>query len=245
MEKQIAIVTGTSRGIGKAIVLELARSGFYVVGTDLNEELASGVTEYLKAEGLEGEGRALDVTNSEQIDEVIKSISKDLGVPTVLVNNAGITKDNLLMRMKDDEWDAVISTNLTSVFRMSKACLRGMMKARKGRIVNIGSIVGLSGNPGQANYCSSKAGVIGFSKSMAQEVASRGITVNVVAPGFIDTEMTKALSDEQRNALSDQIPMKRLGQVEDIAKAVSFLTSDGAGFITGETLSVNGGMYMS
>lgn len=245
MEKQIAIVTGTSRGIGKAIVLELARNGFYVIGTDLNEELANIVTEYLKEEGLEGEGRALDVTNKEQIDAVIKDVTKTLGAPTVLVNNAGITKDNLMMRMKDEEWDAVINTNLTSVFNLSRACLRGMMKAKKGRIVNIGSIVGLSGNPGQANYCASKAGVIGFSKSMAQEVASRGVTVNVVAPGFIDTEMTQALSDEQRKALSDQIPMQRLGQVEDIAKAVSYLVSDGAGFVTGETISVNGGMYMS
>ncbi|THB63418.1 MAG: 3-oxoacyl-ACP reductase FabG [Gammaproteobacteria bacterium] len=245
MDKKIALVTGCSRGIGKAVVLELARCGYYVIGTDINQELAQVISDYLKAEGLEGEGRAVDVTSQEQIDAMIKEVSKEIGIPEILVNNAGITRDNLMMRMKDDEWDAVISTNLSSVFKMSRAVLRGMMKAKFGRIINIGSIVGLSGNPGQANYCASKAGVVGFSKSMAQEVASRGITVNVIAPGFIDTEMTKALSDDQRKNLSDQIPMKRLGQVEDIAKAVAFLASDGAGFITGETLSVNGGMYMS
>ncbi|THB70443.1 MAG: 3-oxoacyl-ACP reductase FabG [Gammaproteobacteria bacterium] len=245
MTKEIALVTGCSRGIGKAVVLELAAQGYYVIGTDLNDELAQSITDYIKEAGFEGEGRVLNVNDQEAIDEIIKSISKDFGAPTVLVNNAGITKDNLLMRMKDEEWDMVVNTNLSSIFRMSRAVLRGMMKAKKGRIVNIGSVVGLSGNPGQANYCATKAGVVGFSKSMAQEVASRGITVNVVAPGFIDTEMTKALSDEQREALASKIPLGRLGEVEDIAKTVAFLVSDGAGFITGETISVNGGMYMS
>ncbi len=245
MSKEIALVTGCSRGIGKAVVLELAAQGFYVVGTDINEEFAQSITDYLKDAGFEGEGRVLNVNDQETIDESIKSITKELGAPTVLVNNAGITKDNLLMRMKDEEWGAVVNTNLSSVFRMSRACLRGMMKAKKGRIVTIGSVVGLSGNAGQTNYCATKAGVVGFSKSLAQEVASRGITVNVVAPGFINTEMTKALSDEQREALASKIPLARLGEVEDIAKTVSFLVSKGAGFITGETISVNGGMYMS
>lgn len=245
MSKEIALVTGCSRGIGKAVVLELAAQGYYVVGTDINEEFAQTITNYLKEAGFEGEGRVLNVNDQDAIDEGIKNITKELGAPTVLVNNAGITKDNLLMKMKDEEWEAVVNTNLSSVFRMSRACIRGMMKAKKGRIVNIGSVVGLSGNAGQTNYCATKAGVVGFSKSLAQEIASRGITVNVVAPGFIDTEMTKALSDEQREAMASRIPLRKLGQVEDIAKTVSFLVSEGAGFITGETISVNGGMYMS
>jgi len=245
LTNEIALVTGASRGIGQAIALELAAQGATVIGTATSDKGAQAITDYLKASGATGQGLKLDVTDQSSIDAVIKHMIDTVGAPSILVNNAGITRDNLLMRMKDEEWDAIIQTNLTSLFRVSRACMKPMMKARKGRIISIASVVGVSGNAGQSNYGAAKAGVIGFSKSLAREVGSRGITVNVVAPGFIDTDMTKALADEQRNTLLAQIPLNRLGDVSEIAKAVSFLASDGAGYITGETLHVNGGMYMA
>lgn len=245
LENQIALVTGASRGIGQAIALRLAQDGATVIGTATSEKGAEAITSYLKDAGAKGVGMMLDVTAQESIDNVMKKIEAEFGVPTILVNNAGITRDNLLMRMKDEEWDAIIQTNLTSIFRVSRACLRGMMKAKKGRIISIASVVGVSGNAGQANYAAAKAGVIGFSKSLAREVGSRGITANVVAPGFIDTDMTRALPEAQRTALLGQIPLNRLGQAEEIAHAVAFLASSGAGYITGETIHVNGGMYMA
>ena len=244
-DNQIALVTGASRGIGQAIALQLARDGATVIGTATSEKGAQAITAYLKDAGAKGIGMLLNVTDQASIDQVIKDIDSQFGTPTILVNNAGITRDNLLMRMKDEEWDDIMQTNLTSIFRVSRACLRGMMKAKKGRIISIASVVGVSGNAGQANYAAAKAGVIGFSKSLAREVGSRGITVNVVAPGFIDTDMTRALPDAQREALLGQIPLNRLGQAEEIANAVSFLASNGAGYITGETIHVNGGMYMA
>ena len=245
LDNQIALVTGASRGIGQAIALQLARDGATVIGTATSEKGAQAITAYLKDAGAKGIGMLLNVTDQASIDQVIKDIDSQFGTPTILVNNAGITRDNLLMRMKDEEWDDIMQTNLTSIFRVSRACLRGMMKAKKGRIISIASVVGVSGNAGQANYAAAKAGVIGFSKSLAREVGSRGITVNVVAPGFIDTDMTRALPDAQREALLGQIPLNRLGQAEEIANAVSFLASNGAGYITGETIHVNGGMYMA
>jgi 3-oxoacyl-[acyl-carrier protein] reductase len=241
MTKQIALITGASRGIGRAIAERLAEDGFFVLGTATSESGAAAISTYL---GENGKGLMLDVSNSESIESLMKAISEEFGTPHVLVNNAGITRDNLLMRMKDDEWDDIISTNLTSVFRMSKAVLRGMMKAKTGRIINISSVVGSTGNAGQANYAAAKAGMIGFTKSMAKEVGSRNITVNTVAPGFIDTDMTKELSDDIKNHLLASIPLARLGDVKEIAHAVSFLASDGAAYITGETLHVNGGMFM-
>lgn len=242
---KIALVTGASRGIGQAIAHNLAHSGATVYGTATSQGGADKITENFKAAGLEGQGLSLNVTDADSVKEVLDTIKDAQGrTPDILVNNAGITRDNLLMRMKDDEWDSILETNLTSIFRLSKACLRGMMKAKWGRIVTIGSVVGTMGNAGQANYSAAKAGLIGFSKSLAREVGSRGITVNVVAPGFIDTDMTKALNDEQRQAMFDQIPMSRLGQPEEIANAVGFLTSDLSGYITGETINVNGGMHM-
>jgi 3-oxoacyl-[acyl-carrier protein] reductase len=241
MTKQIALVTGASRGIGRAIAERLAEDGFFVLGTATSENGAAAISAYL---GENGKGLMLDVSNSESIESVMKTISDEFGTPHVLVNNAGITRDNLLMRMKDDEWDDIISTNLTSVFRMSKAVLRGMMKAKTGRIINISSVVGSTGNAGQANYAAAKAGMIGFTKSMAKEVGSRNITVNTVAPGFIDTDMTKELSDDIKNNLLSAIPLARLGDAKEIAHAVSFLASNGAAYITGETLHVNGGMFM-
>ncbi len=241
MTKRIALVTGASRGIGRAIAERLAEDGFFVLGTATSESGAAAISTYL---GENGKGLTLDVSNSESIESVMKAISDEFGTPHVLVNNAGITRDNLLMRMKDDEWDDIISTNLTSVFRMSKAVLRGMMKAKTGRIINISSVVGSTGNAGQANYAAAKAGMIGFTKSMAKEVGSRNITVNTVAPGFIDTDMTKELSDDIKNNLLSAIPLARLGDAKEIAHAVSFLASDGAAYITGETLHVNGGMFM-
>jgi 3-oxoacyl-[acyl-carrier protein] reductase len=243
--QQVALVTGASRGIGRAIAEALAGQGHVVVGTATTDGGAQSISDYLAAAGLQGRGACLDVTDGGSVDAVIKSTEQDFGTPTILVNNAGITRDNLLMRMKDDEWQTIIDTNLTSVYRMSKACLRGMMKAKSGRIVNIASVVGASGNAGQTNYAAAKAGIFGFTKSLAREVGSRGITVNAVAPGFIDTDMTRALADEQRNALLGTIPLGRLGQPGEIAAVVAFLASDGAGYITGETLHVNGGMYMS
>ena len=241
MTKRIALVTGASRGIGRAIAERLAEDGFFVLGTATSESGATAISDYL---GENGKGLTLDVSNSESIESVMKAISDEFGTPHVLVNNAGITRDNLLMRMKDDEWNDIISTNLTSVFRMSKAVLRGMMKAKTGRIINISSVVGSTGNAGQANYAAAKAGMIGFTKSMAKEVGSRNITVNTVAPGFIDTDMTKELSDDIKNNLLTAIPLARLGDAKEIAHAVSFLASDGAAYITGETLHVNGGMFM-
>ncbi len=244
LENQIALITGASRGIGKAIALELGKQGALVIGTATSESGAESITNYMNENDIKGSGMALNVTSQESIDALMDKIGKDFGAPTILVNNAGITRDNLLMRMKDDEWNAIMDTNLGSVYRMSKACLRGMMKARQGRIVNIASVVGETGNAGQTNYSAAKAGVFGFTKSMAREVASRGITVNAVAPGFIDTDMTKGLPEEQKQALLKQIPLNRLGKPEEIAAAVSFLASPGAAYITGFTLDVNGGMYM-
>ena len=241
MTKQIALVTGASRGIGRAIAERLADDGFFVVGTATSTGGADAISDYL---GDNGKGIKLDVADADSIAAVIKTINDDFGVPTVLVNNAGITRDNLLMRMKDDEWDDIINTNLTSVFRMSKAVLRGMMKAKTGRIINISSVVGFTGNAGQANYAAAKAGMIGFAKSMAKEVGSRNITVNTVAPGFIDTDMTRELSDDIKNALLSSIPLSRLGEAKEVAHTVAFLASAGAGYITGETLHVNGGMFM-
>lgn len=241
MTNPIAIVTGASRGIGKAIAEKLAEDGFFVIGTATTNSGAEAISLYL---GDKGKGLKLNVADQHSIEEAIKSINENYGAPTVLVNNAGITRDNLLMRMKDDEWDDIINTNLTSVFRMSKAVLRGMMKAKTGRIINISSVVGSTGNAGQANYAAAKAGMIGFAKSMAKEVGSRNITINTVAPGFIDTDMTKELSDEIKSSLLASIPLARLGEAREIANAVAFLASDGAAYITGETLHVNGGLYM-
>lgn len=245
LESEIALVTGASRGIGRAIALELGARGATVVGTATSEAGAQAIGAALAEAGVQGTGMVLDVTDPGSVDAVVKAVGEQFGPVTVLVNNAGITRDNLLMRMKDEEWEAIMQTNLTSVFRLSKAVLRGMMKARKGRIISIGSVVGASGNPGQANYAAAKAGLVGFSKSLAREVGSRGVTVNVVAPGFIDTDMTRALPEDQREALLGQIPLARLGLPEEIAKAVAFLASEDAAYITGETLHVNGGMYMA
>lgn len=244
-EQEIALVTGASRGIGRAIAMALGAQGATVIGTATSEGGAQAIGEALQDASISGNGQMLDVTDQESVTANLKTIQEQFGAPTILVNNAGITRDNLLMRMKDDEWEAIIETNLSSVFRMSRACLRGMMKARRGRIINIASVVGATGNPGQTNYAAAKAGMTGFAKSLAREVGSRGITVNTVAPGFIDTDMTRALSDEQRRTLLAQIPLERLGEVEDIAQAVVFLASPDASYITGQTLHVNGGMYMN
>ncbi len=241
MTKQIALITGASRGIGRAIAERLADDGFFVIGTATSDAGADSISAYL---GENGTGMKLDVADSESVLTVMKTINDDFGAPAVLVNNAGITLDNLLMRMKDEEWDDIINTNLTSVFRMSKAVLRGMMKVKTGRIINISSVVGSTGNAGQANYAAAKAGMIGFTKSMAKEVGSRNITVNTVAPGFIDTDMTRELNDDVKNALLSSIPLSRLGEAKEIAHAVAFLASAGASYITGETLHVNGGMFM-
>ncbi len=242
LQGEIALVTGASRGIGAAIADELAAQGATVIGTATTESGAAAIGERLAAQG--GHGRALNVTEPGAVDALIDAVSKEFGAITILVNNAGITRDNLLMRMKDEDWQAILDTNLTSVYRTSKAVMRGMMKARKGRIINIASVVGVTGNAGQANYAAAKAGIIGFSKSLAKEIGSRGVTVNVVAPGFIDTDMTKALPEEARTALINDIALERLGSPEDIAHAVAFLAGPAAGYITGETLHVNGGMYM-
>lgn len=238
---KIALVTGASRGIGRAVAEKLVAKGATVIGTATTENGAQAISQYL---GEHGKGFALNVTDESSITAVIDAIKAQYGDIDILVNNAGITRDNLLMRMKDDEWQDIIDTNLTSVFRLSKALMRTMMKKRYGRIVTIGSVVGTMGNAGQANYAAAKAGLIGFSKSLAREVAARGITVNVVAPGFIETDMTKALTDDQRAAILSQVPANRLGEPSEIANAVAFLVSDEAGYITGETLHVNGGMYM-
>lgn len=240
LEGKVVLVTGASRGIGKAIAEKLVAQGAKVAGTATSESGAEKISEYL---GENGKGFALNVSDADSIAQTLEAVKETLGDIDILVNNAGITRDNLLMRMKDQEWDDIIDTNLTPIFKLSKAVLRPMMKKRHGRIINIGSVVGTMGNPGQANYAAAKAGVIGFSKSLAKEVASRGITVNVVAPGFIDTDMTKALNEEQRKAISDQVPADRLGNPEEIASTVCFLASNEAGYITGETIHVNGGMY--
>jgi 3-oxoacyl-[acyl-carrier protein] reductase len=244
-ENRVAIVTGASRGIGRAIAEALGRGGATVVGTATTDKGADAIGEHLESAGINGRGMRLDVTDADSVDTVVKTVTAEVGVPTILVNNAGITRDNLLMRMKDDEWQSILDTNLTSVYRMSKACLRGMMKAKFGRIVNIASVVGASGNPGQTNYAAAKAGIFGFTKSLAREVGSRGITVNSVAPGFIDTDMTRALPDDQKQALLANIPLARLGQAGEIAAVVGFLASEPAGYVTGETIHVNGGMYMA
>ena len=242
---QLALVTGASRGIGQAIALELGKAGAIVVGTATTADGAGRIGAYLTEAGIKGKGAALEVRDQAQVDALIAEIEKEFGVAvTILVNNAGITRDNLSMRMKDEEWDAVIDTNLKAVFRLSKSVMRGMMKARNGRIINVTSVVGHAGNPGQANYCASKAGVSGMTRSLARELGSRNITVNGVAPGFIDTDMTKALDDKQKEGLVGSIPLGRLGTPADIAAAVVFLASPGAAYVTGSTIHVNGGMYM-
>ncbi|MSQ92135.1 MAG: 3-oxoacyl-ACP reductase FabG [Gammaproteobacteria bacterium] len=242
---ELALVTGASRGIGRAIALALGAQGAKVIGTATADPGVAAIDAMFAGAGIVGRGLVLDVADGAAIDAVIADIEGREGAVTILVNNAGITRDTLLLRMKAEDWDAVIDTNLGSVFRLSKAVMRGMMKARKGRIVNISSVVAMVGNPGQANYCAAKAGIGGFTRSMAREVASRGITVNVVAPGFIDTDLTRTLSEEQRTSLAAQIPLGRLGQPADIAAAVCFLASPAASWITGETIHVNGGTYMS
>jgi 3-oxoacyl-[acyl-carrier protein] reductase len=242
LQNDIALVTGASRGIGQAIAKALAAAGAKVIGTATTEAGAAGITEWL---GANGRGAVLDVGNAASIDALLADLDTRGEMPTILVNNAAITRDMLLLRMKPEDWDAVIATNLTSVFRLSKGVLKRMMKERRGRIVSLTSIVGLTGNAGQANYAAAKAGILGFTKSLAKEIASRGITVNAVAPGFIDTDMTRTLTDEQRTALTSQVPMARLGSVDDIAAAVLYLCSPGASYVTGETLHVNGGMYMA
>jgi 3-oxoacyl-[acyl-carrier protein] reductase len=245
LESEIALVTGASRGIGAAIADGLGQAGASIIGTATSPTGAEAITKRFRAAGFTGRGMVLDVTDASSVDQLLKSVADEYGVPTILVNNAGITRDNLLMRMKEEEWQSIIDTNLTSIFRLSKAVLRGMMKARKGRIINISSVVGAMGNAGQTNYAAAKAGIFGFTRSMAREVGSRGITVNAVAPGFIDTDMTRELPEEQRKSLIESIPLQKLGQPEDIANAVLFLASDAGGYITGETIHVNGGMYMS
>jgi len=245
LQGQIALVTGATRGIGKAIALGLGAQRAKVVGTATSAAGAKAIGDYLAEAGIAGKGAALDVNDGAAIEALVAEIEKEFGAPGILVNNAGITQDNLAMRMKESEWDAVIDTDLKSVFRLSRAVLRGMMKARAGRIVNITSVVGSSGNPGQVNYAAAKAGIAGMSRALAQEIASRNITVNCVAPGFIDTDMTRALNEQQREAILGRIPLARLGKAEDVAAAVVFLASLQAGYITGATLHVNGGMYMA
>lgn len=245
LDGKIALVTGASRGIGQAIALKLAKNGAFVYGTATTEPGAEAITAYFAHEQVAGKGIMLDVTNAAQIDALIDHLSSIAECPSILVNNAGITADNLLLRMDDDEWYKVIETNLNAIFRMTKACLKPMFRARYGRIISVGSVVGASGNSGQVNYTAAKAGVVGFSKSLAQEIGSRNITVNVVAPGFIDTDMTTALPDLVKEEMLKRIPMRKLGQAEDVADAVAFLASDSAKYITGETIHVNGGMYMS
>ncbi|MNZ74731.1 3-oxoacyl-[acyl-carrier-protein] reductase FabG [compost metagenome] len=245
LQGKVALVTGASRGIGQAIALELGRMGAVVIGTATSPSGAEKIAEYLKANGVEGAGLVLDVSSDESVASTLEHIQQHLGQPLIVVNNAGITRDNLLMRMKDDEWFDVVNTNLNSLYRLSKAVLRGMTKARWGRIINIGSVVGSMGNAGQTNYAAAKAGLEGFTRALAREVGSRAITVNAVAPGFIDTDMTRELPEAQREALLGQIPLGRLGQAEEIAKVVAFLASDGAAYVTGATVPVNGGMYMS
>lgn len=244
LQGQVALVTGASRGIGRAIALELGRLGATVVGTATSDSGAEAISAYLAEAGVKGKGMMLEVRDAAQVDATLSAIEKEFAAVGILVNNAGITRDNLAMRMKDDEWDAVIDTNLKAVFRLSKAVMRGMMKARQGRIINITSVVGHAGNPGQANYCAAKAGVSGMTRALARELGTRNITVNCVAPGFIDTDMTKVLDDKHKESLVAGIPLGRLGQPEDIAAAVAFLASPAASYVTGNTIHVNGGMYM-
>jgi 3-oxoacyl-[acyl-carrier protein] reductase len=244
VDGQVALVTGATRGIGRAILLALARHGAIAVGTATSESGAAEISRTLAAEGLRGRGLVLNVADAASVEAAIADVEAREGTVGVLVNNAGITRDGLLMRMKAEDWDAILSTNLSSVYRLSKAVLRGMMKARTGRIISIASVVGLTGNAGQSNYAAAKAGIIGFTKSLAREIASRHVTCNVVAPGFIDTDMTRALSEQQRTELATQIPLGRLGSADDIAAAVLYLASPAGAYVTGETLSVNGGMYM-
>jgi 3-oxoacyl-[acyl-carrier protein] reductase len=244
LKGEVALVTGASRGIGLAIALELGRQGAFVVGTATSPAGAEGIGKELAAHQIQGRGAVLNVTEAASVEALLKDMEGSCGMPSILVNNAGITRDNLLLRMSEDEWDAILNTNLKSVYRMSKACLRAMTKARKGRIISIASVVGASGNAGQTNYAAAKAGIMGFTRALAREVGSRNITVNAVAPGFIDTDMTRALTEPQRAALVGQIPLGRLGKPEDIAAAVAFLASPAAAYITGITLHVNGGMYM-
>ena len=245
LQGQIALVTGATRGIGKAIALALGAQGAKVIGTSTSAAGAKAIGDYLAEARIGGKGAVLEVNDGAAIDALVAEIEKEFGAVGILVNNAGITQDNLAMRMKEAEWDAVIDTDLKSVFRLSRALLRGMMKARAGRIINITSVVGSSGNPGQINYAAAKAGIAGLARALAQEIASRNITVNCVAPGFIDTDMTRALNEQQREAILSRIPLARLGKSEDIAAAVVFLASPQAGYITGATLHVNGGMYMA
>jgi len=244
-ENKVALVTGASRGIGRAIAEQLAADGYTVVGTATTDSGAQSITTYLQAAGNQGRGMKLNVADEDSVAEVVKAIATEFGAPLVLVNNAGITRDNILLRMKGDEWNDVIDTNLSALYRVSKACLRGMTKARWGRIINITSVVGSMGNIGQSNYAATKAGAEGFSRALARELGSRSVTVNCVAPGFIDTDMTRELSDEQRELMLGQIPLGRLGAPEEIAAVVGFLCSDAAAYITGETLHINGGMYMA
>lgn len=241
---QVALVTGASRGIGRAIALELGRLGAAVIGTATSVDGAASISQYLAAASIKGEGAVLEVREQAQIDALVAHVEKTYGAAQILVNNAGITRDNLAMRMKDDEWDAVLDTNLKAVFRLSKAVMRGMMKARQGRIINVTSVVGHSGNPGQVNYCAAKAGVAGMTRSLARELGGRNITVNCVAPGLIDTDMTKGLDAKQRDALVASIPLARLGLPEDVAAAVAYLASPNASYVTGTTIHVNGGMYL-
>ncbi len=245
LEGKVALVTGATRGIGRAIALRLGSQGAIVVGTATSETGAQTISDYLKDANIAGSGMVLNVTDFESIETVVSETEANFGAPAILVNNAGITRDNLLMRMKDDEWNDIIDTNLTPIFKLSKRCLRSMTKARWGRIITITSVVGVMGNAGQTNYAAAKAGVIGFSKSLAREVGARGITANCVAPGFIDTDMTSGLSDDHKTALLTQVPVKRLGEPEEIAAAVGYLASEDAGYVTGETINVNGGMYMN
>jgi len=245
MDEQVALVTGASRGIGKGILHALGADGYTVVGTATSKNGSNIIQEELNMTGYKGCALELDVTQDDSIKTLLKNIKEEFSAPTILVNNAGITKDNLLMRMKTEEWDDVISTNLSSIYRLSKACMRDMMKAKKGRIVNISSVVGSSGNAGQTNYAAAKAGILGFTKSLAQEVGSRGITVNAIAPGYIETDMTNELNLEQQKQLTSKIPLGRMGNIKDIAEAVKFLVSDNAAYITGETIHVNGGLYMA
>lgn len=245
IEGKVALVTGATRGIGKAIAKELGRQGAVVVGTATSENGAATISEYLAEAGIKGTGLVLDVASSESVDAVLKDVQSEYGAIGILVNNAGITRDNIMMRMKDDEWDAVMNTNLNSIYRLVKGCLRGMTKARWGRIISVSSVVASMGNAGQANYAAAKAGMEGFTRALAREVGSRNIAVNCVAPGFIDTDMTSGLPEEHKDKLQSQIPMNRLGQPEEIAAVVGFLASQGGGYVTGETIHVNGGMYMS
>ena len=244
LENEVALITGASRGIGHAIALALGGTGARIIGTSTSEQGAAALSAALASHGCNGRGAVLDAGSAASIDALLAQLEKDAQLPTILVNNAAITRDALLLRMKPEDWDVVIATNLTAVYRLSRACVRQMMKARRGRIVNLTSVVGVTGNAGQANYAAAKAGLLGFTKSLARELASRGITVNAVAPGFIDTDMTRVLSEEQRHALLAQIPAGRLGTPEEVAAAVLFLVSPQAAYITGETLHVNGGMYM-